>query len=51
MDPFDDLYARVIVEHALAVRSGQTVLIEAGEAAESLARAETPPRPPGADRR
>jgi aminopeptidase len=39
MDPFDDLYARVIVEHALAVRSGQTVLIEAGEAAESLARA------------
>ena len=28
MDPFDDLYARVIVEHALAVRSGQTVLIE-----------------------
>jgi len=39
MDPFDDLYARVIVEHALAVRAGQTVLIEAGEAAESLARA------------
>ena len=39
MDPFDDLYARVIVEHALAVRSGQTVLIEAGEAAEPLARA------------
>ena len=26
MDPFDDLYARVIVEHALAVRAGQSVL-------------------------
>ena len=39
MDPFDDLYARVIVEHALAVRSGQSVLIEAGEAAEPLVRA------------
>src|SRR4051812_30472177 len=39
MDPFDDLYARVIVEHALAVRSGQSVLVEAGQAAESLARA------------
>ena len=39
MDPFDDLYARVIVEHALAVRSGQSVLIEAGEAADPLARA------------
>ena len=32
MDPFDDLYARVIVEHALAVRAGQSVLIEGGEA-------------------
>jgi len=39
MDPFDDLYARVIVEHALAVRAGQSVLVEAGEAAEPLARA------------
>ena len=39
MDPFDDLYARVIVEHALAVRAGQTVLVEGGEAAEPLARA------------
>ena len=39
MDPFDDSYARVIVEHALAVRSGQSVLIEAGQAAEPLARA------------
>ncbi|HET6172646.1 MAG TPA: aminopeptidase [Gaiellales bacterium] len=39
MDPFDDLYARVIVEHALAVRSGQSVLVEAGELAEALARA------------
>ena len=39
MDPFDDLYARVIVEHALAVRAGQSVLIECGEAAEPLARA------------
>jgi aminopeptidase len=39
MDPFDDLYARVIVEHALAVRAGQRVLVEAGEAAEPLARA------------
>ena len=47
MDPFDDLYARVIVEHALAVRSGQTVLIEAGEAAESLAARRPPPRPRG----
>jgi aminopeptidase len=39
MDPFDDLYARVIVEHALAVRAGQSVLIEAGEAADPMARA------------
>ena len=39
MDPFDDLYARVIVEHALAVRAGQSVLIEGGEPAEPLARA------------
>ena len=39
MDPFDDLYARVIVEHALAVRSGQSVLIEGGELAEPLVRA------------
>jgi aminopeptidase len=39
MDPFDDLYARVIVEHALAVRAGQSVLVEAGEAADPLARA------------
>ena len=39
MDPFDDLYARVIVEHALEVRAGQSVLIEAGEAADPLARA------------
>ena len=39
MDPFDDLYARVIVEHALAVRAGQSVLIEGGELAEPLARA------------
>ena len=39
MDPFDDLYARVIVEHALAVRAGQTVLVEGGEASEPLARA------------
>ncbi len=39
MDPFDDLYARVIVEHALAVRAGQSVLIECGELAEPLARA------------
>ncbi len=39
MDPFDDSYARVIVEHALTVRSGQSVLIEAGQAAEPLARA------------
>jgi aminopeptidase len=39
MDPFDDLYARVIVEHALAVRAGQSVLIEAGALAEPLARA------------
>jgi aminopeptidase len=39
MDPFDDLYARVIVEHALAVRSGQSVIIEGGELAEPLVRA------------
>ncbi len=39
MDPFDDSYARVIVEHALTVRSGQSVLIEAGQVAEPLARA------------
>jgi aminopeptidase len=39
MDPFDDSYARVIVEHALTVRAGQSVLIEAGQAAEPLARA------------
>jgi aminopeptidase len=39
MDPFDDSYARVIVEHALAVRSGQSVLVEGGEASEPLARA------------
>ena len=39
MDPFDDLYARVIVEHALAVRSGQSVLVEGGELAEPLVRA------------
>jgi aminopeptidase len=39
MDPFDDSYARVIVEHALTVRAGQSVLIEGGEAAEPLARA------------
>ncbi|MDX6541113.1 MAG: aminopeptidase [Gaiellales bacterium] len=39
MDPWDDSYARVIVEHALRVRSGQSVLIEAGQAAEPLARA------------
>ena len=39
MDPFDDLYARVIVEHALAVRAGQTVLVEGGEAAAPLVRA------------
>jgi aminopeptidase len=39
MDPFDDLYARVIVEHALAVRAGQSVLIEGGELAEPLMRA------------
>jgi aminopeptidase len=39
MDPFDDSYARVIVEHALTVRRGQSVLIEAGQAAEPLARA------------
>ena len=39
MDPFDDAYARVIVEHALTVRAGQSVLIEAGQAAEPLARA------------
>ena len=29
MDPFDDAYARVIVEHALTVRAGQSVLIDA----------------------
>jgi aminopeptidase len=39
MDPFDDLYARVIVEHALSVRAGQSVLIEAGEPADAMARA------------
>ena len=39
MDPFDDLYARVIVEHALAVKAGQSVLIEGGELAEPLLRA------------
>jgi aminopeptidase len=39
MDPFDDAYARVIVEHALTVKAGQSVLIEAGQAAEPLARA------------
>jgi aminopeptidase len=39
MDPFDDLYARVIVEHALAVRAGQSVIIEGGELAEPLVHA------------
>ena len=39
MDPFDDLYARVIVEHALAVKAGHSVLIEGGELAEPLLRA------------
>ncbi len=37
--PFDDAYARVIVEHSLDVRPGQRVLIEGAEGGASLARA------------
>ena len=47
MDPFDDLYARVIVEHALAVKAGQSVLIEGGELAEPLASRGASPRARG----
>ena len=47
MDPFDDLYARVIVEHALAVQAGQSVLIEGGELAEPLAARGASPRARG----
>ena len=39
MDPFDDLYARVIVEHSLAVAAGQLVLIEGPTLAAPLAEA------------
>ena len=37
--PFDDAYARVIVEHSLDVRPGQRVLVEGAEGCVSLARA------------
>src|SRR3954469_12888320 len=39
MDPFYDLYARVIVEHSLDVAPGQLVLIEGSTLAEELADA------------
>ena len=39
MDPFLDLYARVIVEHALAVAPGHTVLIESSATGAPLADA------------
>lgn len=39
MTPFDDAYARVIVEHSLDVRPGQRVLIEGAEGCVPLARA------------
>ena len=39
MDPFFDLYARVIVEHSLAVAPGETVLVEGSTLAADLADA------------
>jgi len=39
MDPFDDLYARVISEHSLAVEPGHSVLIESSPSGDPLCRA------------